>query len=46
MHLFGHICLNNMGDPPNIKTVHAFAMRLDGHMSHPNISHIRNHTDV
>jgi len=46
MHIFGHICLNSRGDPPNIKTVQPCEIRLDGRMCHANISPVRNHTDV
>jgi len=46
MHIFGHICLNLSGDPPNTKTVRAFDIRLDNRMCHPNISPVRNHTNV
>jgi len=46
MHIFGHIRLNSRGDPPNITTLRAFDIRLDGRMCHPNISPVRNHTDV
>jgi len=46
MHIFGLIYLNSRGDPPNIQTVRAFVICLDGRIWHPNISPVRNHTDV
>jgi len=46
MHIFGQIYLNSRGDPPNIKTVRAFDIRLDNRICHLNISPVRNHTDI
>jgi len=46
MHIFGLICLNARGDPRQIKMVWAFDISLDKGMCYPNISPVRNHTDV
>jgi len=46
MHIFGHRCHHSRGDLPNIMTVLAFDIHLDGRMCHPTISPVRNHTEV
>jgi len=48
MHIFGQMCLNERGDPPNIKpnSMGCFDIRLMGIMRHPNISAVRNQSDV
>ena len=46
MHIFGHQCLNSMGNASNIKNLLASDITLWGRVCHANIQPPRNHTDV
>ena len=48
MHIFGHLCLNAKGNPPNIKNLNgkAFDIKLNGRRCHGNMQPVRNHTDI